>query len=277
MFSDASSKERRVVFDTACGSGIVTDIILRKLVGEGTQGSDPNIKIVAGDFSPAMVAATEERIKKNGWTDYASTQLADMQDLNSLNDDHFSHVITNCGVMFPPEKEAMLRGETRSHIAWAFADDQPSEIKRVLQPGGMNAFTTWSEGIGWIKLVQDACATIPGAPPYPSPDEAFSKVTSGRWQDKSFIREQLEKAGFEEIETNDSISTSRLSEEACVNLFAGGMVRGISSSFWTAEQLDFVMPKLPDAVRGLFKARGITHFEFQMHALVTTCRKPSSA
>ena len=119
MFNDASSKERRVILDNACGSGIVTDIILRKLLGEGTQGSDPNIKIVAGDFSPAMVAATEERIKKNGWTDYASTQLADMQNLSNLDDNHFSHVITNCGVMFPPQKEAMLRGETHYHAAWS--------------------------------------------------------------------------------------------------------------------------------------------------------------
>ena len=102
------------VLEIACGTGLVTRRLRERL--------DPSLRLVATDLSVTML-------------DYARAKFGDRKDIewqeaDALNlpfEDHtFGAVVCGFGIMFVPDRQAMLR-----------------EVRRVLVDGGIVLFNVW--------------------------------------------------------------------------------------------------------------------------------------
>ena len=88
-------------------------------------------------------------------------------------DDHFTHSITNQGIMFFKDGEQGAR-----------------EIQRTLKSGGTAVVTTWKQ-LGYMGLVQQALKIVtPEAPPFQIP-------ISQSWSQAAFLEKTLQEAGVE--------------------------------------------------------------------------------
>jgi SAM-dependent methyltransferase len=129
------------ILDNACGTGIVTDIILQS-------GIQPEIHAV--DSAENMVSIARAR-----FSSYPNVHAAVMtgEEL-SFPDDTFTHSITNLGLMF-----------------FTDADKGAREIARTLRPDGVAVVTGWAM-LRHIQIIQEVQAQIrpddaPFKPPFP--------------------------------------------------------------------------------------------------------------
>lgn len=78
-----------------------------------------------------MVDIFAARAKENNWPN-VSSEILDVRDLKTLEDNTFSHVITNFGIMAPvfEDVDAPLKAVRETY--------------RVLKSGGVSVITTWS-------------------------------------------------------------------------------------------------------------------------------------
>lgn len=108
------------ILDNACGPGIVSEQI--KLL-------HADARILAADIAPGMIEEVQQSMKTNGW-ETMETQILDVRDLSSLNDETFTHIITNLGLPVPGD-----------------LDSSPkivNEMFRVLKIGGVALVSTWA-------------------------------------------------------------------------------------------------------------------------------------
>ncbi|RDL39541.1 Uncharacterized protein BP5553_03881 [Venustampulla echinocandica] len=155
------------ILDSACGTGLVTAVIKSKY---------PTARILGSDIAPGMISIYEARAKENNWPSVSSAVL-DVRDLKTLEDDTFSHVITNFGIMAPTfqDKEAPLK------VA--------RETWRVLKSGGVSIISTWAER-NFDKAFEATALTIrPNEQPY-------SWDIGGDYCRGFYLMKQLEEAGF---------------------------------------------------------------------------------
>ena len=104
------------MLEVACGTGIVTERLVRRLAGQGT--------LVATDLNDAMIAHARARIPADPaleWRQADGTSLP-------FPDRAFDVVVCEFGLMFFPDKAAGVR-----------------EAFRVLRPGGVYLFNVWDE------------------------------------------------------------------------------------------------------------------------------------
>jgi ubiquinone/menaquinone biosynthesis C-methylase UbiE len=80
-----------VIFDNACGTGVIGSTLYRTLPREKTR----NWELLCGDMSPHMLACTEQRVKDEGWTN-AETRIIDAQD-TKLPSGRYTHVFAAFG------------------------------------------------------------------------------------------------------------------------------------------------------------------------------------
>lgn len=80
-----------VIFDNACGTGIVSSI----LHGNLDDAIKSNWKLTCGDISPGMVEYTRRRMAEEGWQN-AEVKIVDAQD-TKLPSDYFTHAVTAFG------------------------------------------------------------------------------------------------------------------------------------------------------------------------------------
>jgi ubiquinone/menaquinone biosynthesis C-methylase UbiE len=109
------------ILDNASGTGIVTQLI---------KAQHPYARIKGCDLAPSVIEVFKSKIKEKGWEN-VETDILDVRDLKTLEDDTFTHVITNFGFSPTPD----------DHSGPAKA---AAEMYRVLQPGGVAVVTTWS-------------------------------------------------------------------------------------------------------------------------------------
>ncbi|KAM0230511.1 hypothetical protein ACHAPO_009276 [Fusarium lateritium] len=129
------------ILDNACGTGIVTDIIVQS-------GVQPEIHAV--DVAENMVSIARDRFSSQ--TNVYPAVMGGEE--LSFPDDTFTHSITSLGIMYfnNPEKGAR-------------------EIARTLHPDGVAVVTGWTV-MGHIKIIQEVQAQIrpddsPFRPPLP--------------------------------------------------------------------------------------------------------------
>ena len=103
----------RHILETAAGTGVVTDAIIRKL---------PDIEVTATDLNQGMLDVAAARIK----SPCVKFRQADAQSL-PFPDASFDAVVCQFGVMFFPDRITAYR-----------------EARRVLKPGGRFLFNVWN-------------------------------------------------------------------------------------------------------------------------------------
>jgi ubiquinone/menaquinone biosynthesis C-methylase UbiE len=98
----------RVIFDNACGTGLVTSLLHK--AGENPVRPDQD-RIVMGDISESMIESVKERISLTPWP-VTEAQVVDAQNTKLLSD-HFTHVLVNFGIMLLPKPFDALNGAKR--------------------------------------------------------------------------------------------------------------------------------------------------------------------
>ncbi|KAH7006391.1 S-adenosyl-L-methionine-dependent methyltransferase [Fusarium venenatum] len=148
------------ILDNACGTGIVTDIILQS-------GIQPEIHAV--DIAENMVSIARGRFSSQPNVHAAVMGGEEL----SFPDDTFTHSITSLGIMYfaNPEKGAR-------------------EIARTLHPDGVAVVTGWTM-MGHIKIIQEVQAQI-------RPDDTpFRPPVSDIWLDAEHTKAVLSGAGLD--------------------------------------------------------------------------------
>ena len=178
------------VLETACGTGILTGRLLKRLGGQGA--------IVATDLNEAMFAHAQRRgVAGPGleWRQADGTNLP-------FDDASFDAVVCQFGLMFFPDKAAGVR-----------------EAFRVLKPGGRYLFNVWDgmDANPIPKIVFEASVQyFPESPPQ------FMRVPFSL-HDPEPIRAWLTDAGFQNIEwrTLSKVGASPSAAEAAIGLVEG--------------------------------------------------------
>jgi ubiquinone/menaquinone biosynthesis C-methylase UbiE len=148
------------ILDNACGTGIVTDVILQS-------GIQPEIHAV--DCAENMV-----NIARGRFSSHPNVHAAVMagEEL-SFPDDTFTHSITNLGLMF-----------------FTDADKGAREIARTLHPDGVAVVTGWATR-GPFKIIQEVQAEV-------RPDDTPSKIpVADIWLDPEHTKAVLSGAGLD--------------------------------------------------------------------------------
>ncbi|KAL3462383.1 S-adenosyl-L-methionine-dependent methyltransferase [Aspergillus heterothallicus] len=126
-----------VILDNACGTGIITEEILRQV----SDGAKP--KIFAADLAPSMITNFEAKAKSQGWivdadaNNALSVLVMDAENL-TYPDDTFTHSYTNLGFPFFPNGEKAA-----------------GHVYRTLRAGGTAFISTWKT-LGYLRPLHAA-------------------------------------------------------------------------------------------------------------------------
>ncbi|KAG8674259.1 hypothetical protein FPOAC2_00266 [Fusarium poae] len=174
------------ILDNACGTGIVTDIIVQS-------GIQPEIHAV--DVAENMVSITSERFSSQH---NVHTAVMGGEQL-FFPDDTFTHSITSLGIMYfsDPDKGAC-------------------EIARTLHPDGVAVVTGWAM-MGHIKIIQEVQAQI-------RPDDTpFKPPVSDIWLDPEHTKDVLLGAGLDvRINTTVDVYLGDETADAVADLLTHG-------------------------------------------------------
>lgn len=155
------------ILETACGTGAVTRALRRRV--------DSSVRIIATDLSREMgdyaKAVDDPPLENTSFREVDATELP-------YADRKFAAVVSQFGVMFFPDKPK------------AYA-----EAFRVLQPGGLFAFSTWDS---FDVNPLTAVARDAAAPLLPDDVPPFMSIPFSYF-DLNLIRQDLSAAGFGEI------------------------------------------------------------------------------
>jgi ubiquinone/menaquinone biosynthesis C-methylase UbiE len=180
--------------EIACGTGRVTRHLLSLITGDGS--------LLATDLNPDMIAEAKTQVKD----ERVCWQVADAQQL-PFDENSFDHVICQFGVMFFPDKEAAFR-----------------EAYRVLKPGGKYIFSVWDD-MTYNPRVYILSKVMDELFKEEAPD--FFKKGPYSYFDKSVIKKNLEKAGFQNISIDIVQKTTQLKniDEVIIGFVDGSPLR----------------------------------------------------
>jgi len=207
------------VLEIACGSGLVTRQLIRKLPSWS--------ELIASDINPDMIATAKERVKE----EHIDWLVADRQDL-PFRESSFDLVVCQFGFMFMPEKGRAFK-----------------EAARVLKPDGRLLFNVWDR-IENNPLIDLADKTVRGFFPVDPP--SFYQVPFS-FYDVGTIQELLDAAGFRntKIELVKEQSFSPTARDA-----ATGIVDGIPVSTYIQKcnpaLLDVIRNRVEKEIARLF-------------------------
>jgi ubiquinone/menaquinone biosynthesis C-methylase UbiE len=179
----------RRVLELACGTGVLTERILREVDGDS--------RVMATDLNEAMIDVARRKISdpRVSWHQADATALP-------FDDASFDAVVCQFGWMFFPDKDHAMR-----------------EARRVLASGGQLAFNTW-DSLDSCPVAAHADATIRSC--FPSDPPTFYETPFSMY-DMGILRNMIENASFGSIsiERVSLQGTSLPSAQA-----ASGIVRG---------------------------------------------------
>jgi ubiquinone/menaquinone biosynthesis C-methylase UbiE len=183
------------LLETACGTGILTERLLRRLGGNGT--------LMATDLNePMLEHARAKGLAGEGleWRQADATALP-------FDGASFDGVACQFGLMFVPDKAAAI-----------------GEAFRVLRPGGQFAFNVWDaiEHNPVARITRDTIASF-----FPEDPPQFYTVPFGL-HDRARVQAMLESAGFErvEAETVTKEGHSPSADEAALGAIEGNPIAG---------------------------------------------------
>jgi SAM-dependent methyltransferase len=183
------------VLEVACGTGILTERLMRRLAGRGT--------VVATDLNEAMLAHARTRVPEASgieWRQADGTSLP-------LPDRSFDAVVCQFGLMFFPDKAAGVQ-----------------EAYRALRPGGTYLFNVWDrlERNSITRIARETIATF-----FPDDPPQFYTVPFSL-HDVVAVRALLDAAGFSDVraETVEKVGQSPSAAAAALGLVEGNPIFG---------------------------------------------------
>jgi len=229
----------RAVLETAAGSGAVTRALAPRL-GAGT-------RYVASDLNQPMLDYAAAR-QADG--DRIEWRQADAMHL-PFEDETFDVVCCQFGAMFFPDRIG------------AYA-----EARRVLQPGGRFVFSVWDsvQENEFAAVVAQAVAEM-----FPENPPVFIARTPHGYYDKARIRDDLRRAGFEDvqIETHEEVSRAQSAQEAATAYCQGTPLRNEIE----ARDASLLMPTTERAAQALTDRYGAGPITGKIQAHVVTATK----
>ena len=225
------------ILETACGTGVTTRHLLGRMPEDTT--------LVATDLQIPMIDFTGASL-----TDTRLTLEA--TDANELpyEDASFDAVASSFGVMFFDRERAYR------------------ETARVLRPGGAFVTSIWGshEHNHFARLTYETLREL-----FPADPPAFLAIPYA-YSDLNAIKQELEQAGFDEIEIlvqTRSCTCPRASD------VPNGFMRGSPAIHEVLEQTDDV-DAVADAIeRAITERYGATDCHTSMQAYIVTARAPS--
>lgn len=203
------------MLEIACGTGLVTRRLRERV--------DPGLRVVATDLSAMMLGYAREKLGDGNGIEW---QEADALAL-PFADRSFGAVVCGFGIMFVPDRQAMLR-----------------EARRVLVAGGILLFNVWDRIEDNPHAAVNAAvleAMFPG-------DAEMRFRTPYEMHDSGLLRRLLAGAGFRET----LIETRRIAiEGADPEAIAAGQIRGTPRSALLEKRgvpLDLVIEKVAHAL-----------------------------
>lgn len=233
-----------IILDNACGTGTATDIILN------STDASPTFHLVDGAENMVNLARARFESKPN-----VKASVAVGEDLSIFSDNHFSHSITNVGLLFfvDPAKGA-------------------AEIYRTLAPGGVAVVTGW-EDLGYppvLHRVQMAVRPEDKLFAMPLPPETFVP---------DHTRKILEGAGFSNVEMLEEWAHWAAVSDSWEGLSALLMKAFGPAIFnnWTEEEREkgreVFARILPNEAESFVNPDGEKAVGIKMKAIVAVCRK----
>jgi ubiquinone/menaquinone biosynthesis C-methylase UbiE len=229
------------VLEVACGTGIVTERLVRRLAGQGT--------LVATDLNDAMIAHARTRMPADPaleWRQADGTSLP-------FPDRAYDVVVCQFGVMFFPDKAAGVR-----------------EAFRVLRPGGTYLLNVWDalEKNAIARIAHDTIRTF-----FPSDPPEFYK-TPFSLHDTAVVDALLNAAGFVEVQCE---SVERTGQSPSAADAATGLIEGNPVFGTIMERRPEALPDIKAAVaRNLAAALGDHPVRSPLRAHVFSARRPES-
>jgi ubiquinone/menaquinone biosynthesis C-methylase UbiE len=167
MVERLQPKAAERILELACGTGIVTRAIAKKMPAAAT--------LMATDLNPAMLDVAKEVIGSDPKVQF---QVADACTLPFL-DKSFDTVVCQYGVMFFPDKVGSMR-----------------EARRVLVPGGRYIFNVWDslEHNPITRAVHEKLAEL-----FPANPPQFLAQTPYGWSDRAEIERVTRAGGFSKV------------------------------------------------------------------------------
>jgi len=233
----AAELRPRRILETAAGTGVVTEELLRAL---------PDAEIVATDLNAPMLEQASRRIEASK----LRFQPADAQ-LLPFDNDSFDLVVCQFGVMFYPDK---VQGNR--------------EARRVLRDGGRYLIAIWDaiERNPMSALTQQTMIEqFPDNPPM------FMRRGPFSYYEPGWIERDLKAAGFSNVDIDTVTLTSRSgsAEEATRGLCYGSPMR-VELEEYGRDALDSVYAVLSKSAR---RFEGASGFEAPMSAHIVTAIK----
>ncbi|KUJ19165.1 S-adenosyl-L-methionine-dependent methyltransferase [Mollisia scopiformis] len=203
------------ILDNACGPGIVSEQI--KLL-------HPDAKIMATDWSPAMIEETQNRIEKEGWSNI-QTGIEDVRDLKGLEDGTFSHAFTNLGMLVPGDDDSGVR--------------ITSALFRVLKVGGVALVSSWADRV-WLNAFYNTARAI-------RPNEEPQKLMA--------LMPEMMKASWLAAQLEDGRFGNNIEVKPCVTYTEAGSLDELVNNMLLAKQMFFsgFSDGEMENVKGIFK------------------------
>ncbi|XRM39035.1 hypothetical protein ABZX51_002416 [Aspergillus tubingensis] len=245
-----NNKQPLVVFDNACGLGVVSSYLNSTLPEEVKR----HWTLTCGDVTELMVEHTKLRSEREGWVN-AEAKVVDAQ-CTGLDGDRYTHVLSAFAFMMIPDARAAMR-----------------ESFRILQSGGVLATSTWRTS-SWLVIMKEAIEATSWNVKFPTMKEFLALHNEG-WDDEAFVKARFEEEGFEDVEVTAVQRETSLTVSEFMEI-GEGMIPIVTGAFWTPEQREMYEAKAPVVIREYleekFGAEGVVRMD--PVAVLAVGRKP---
>ncbi|KAL5047251.1 hypothetical protein BDW71DRAFT_206727 [Aspergillus fruticulosus] len=241
---------RPIVFDNACGTGIIGSVFHHTLSDQVRK----NWELTCGDFSQAMVEYTQRRAVDEGWLN-TTTKIVDAQEMD-LPDKYFTHVYTAFALGLIPDTPAALK-----------------ECLRILKPGGTFAASVWKD-VPHIAITLSSLCRLQSSLALPNASEYIPKLLKG-WDSETHVQSQLESAGFTDVKVTAVTVKTAIPIAEFVEL-TKSMVPALWGKHWMKEQREEHERQIPEYMtKWLEEEYGVGGLvPLEPTALVVIARRP---
>ncbi|RMZ78318.1 hypothetical protein DV737_g3939, partial [Chaetothyriales sp. CBS 132003] len=256
----AEQHDRLTVLDTACGTGVVSSLIVSALASSASQAK---LRLTCADISKSMIASVQKRIELENWP--ATAVKADGTD-TGLAADQFNFVFCNFGPSLMPSPPKCV-----------------TECFRVLLPGGVFGCTSWVY-LPWLSEMRECWKAYPAAhrgqelPRFPDDDEFLDTfaVDGHTWRDPDMVKRILEESGFVDVKTTYVSGTSELENYREWVSMLPGSVAMVFNQCWTAAERQAWKDEAEGWIEEWTKNKygEEQQIRWDWRALVTTGRRP---